>query len=397
MEEKKQSQASLGRERRRAYDVLETLGRGSQATVKLARHKATGALVAIKTIAKPDAHDSSSEVNNAGSSSGLERMARSYATALLNVTTEVKILTEMAGHPAVPRLYEFFESSTKWYIVMEYIQGPVSLIAQSKELALPSSGAADLLPLHGQQSLDTFLTEQGGKLPEQTTIAIVSSILYALAALHARGFVHRDLKPGNIVLRDATNPASLVIIDYGSSFADSKTSVSALAPGLKKSSLNAMQTICGTPFYLPPEIVRGADYDEKVDLWSLGCIAFHLLCGKSPFQDATGYSDLYARILAAKYQLPADSHASYEARWFVSYLLDTVAANRPTAGQALAHPWISPPTPTEEIIDLYDQSGMLVEWDAATGSLKCAPGSKAEKLMKQLPSTICVAAGTGRY
>lgn len=376
---------AFGRQRRTAYETLETLGRGSQATVKLARHKATQALVAIKTISKPDCRSSGSDSdsnNGASSSSALERMAQSYASVLQSVRNEVRILREMEGHPSIPRLYEVFETSSKWYIVMEYIGGPVSWEQKTAPLAFQGLTS---FPSQFLQDLDTFLKEQGGKLAEEQSIAIVSSILHALVALHAKGFVHRDLKPANIVIRDAANPADLVIIDFGSSFAVAKA---APAPGQKQSSLNAMQTICGTPYFLSPELVRGAEYDAKVDLWAIGCIAFTLLCGRSPFSDSTSYSDLYTRIMSAGFQFPASSDASVEARLFVSALLDIDVTRRATAGEALAHRWISPPTPTLECAEVFELSGALVEWDAATGSLRCAEGVVGEQLTRQFPLQV---------
>ena len=209
-------------------------------------------------------------------------------------------------------------------------------------------------------------------MPETVASDILSGILYTLARLHFLGIVHRDLKPANILLRDPMNPSDVVLIDFGSSFTPGKKPPVA---GAECSSVGAMKTICGTPYFLSPELTRGEDYSAKVDIWAVGCLAYTMLFGKSPFADSGSYSTLYSRISRADYSFPADVNGPSEtARWFVRSLLEAVPAFRPEAGQALSHPWISPPTPSCEIgtdfagADRFG-SGMLVTFDEATGSL----------------------------
>ena len=208
-------------------------------------------------------------------------------------------------------------------------------------------------------------------MPETVASDILSGILYTLAILHSKGIVHRDLKPANILLRDALTPSDVVLIDFGSSFTPGKK---APVTGAVCSSVNAMKTICGTPFYLSPELVKGSDYTSKVDIWALGCLAYAMLFGKSPFHNSASYSTLYTRISQADYSFPEEVNGPSEnARWFVRSLLEAIPAFRPEAGQALAHPFISPPTPPTPTFDFAKagnfESGMLVTFDEATGSL----------------------------
>lgn len=354
-----------GRAKRRHYETVKTLGRGAQATVKLARHIPTGAMVAVKTVTKPEGLAARTALSANG--------PNPYDTALQSVMTEVRVLEEMDSHAAIPNYFDFFETSHKWYIVMEYIAGP------------------DLDLLLKDRDYDTGR----GHLSEAEARQVMASLLDILANLHGKGLAHRDLKPANICLRNKSRLSDIVLIDFGASFVSAPGGNGSNSPyitpsnsssGSSTSTLDAMKTICGTPFFLPPEIVRGERYDAKVDIWSAGCIAFTLLSGSSPFQNSLSFSDLYARILSSEFYFPEDSVVSPEARDFVRRLLDPVPVRRPTAAEALQHPWITNkttaafvplPLPAKqsktliaENLEIYEQSGLLVEWDAATQSIK---------------------------
>ena len=90
----------------------------------------------------------------------------------------------------------------------------------------------------------------------------------ALAYCHRRGIVHRDLKPENIVYASTLPDAPLKLVDFG--FA-------------KRVSAGGLGADIGSPWYVAPEILSSQPYGAAVDLWSLGCIAFIVLCGSPPF------------------------------------------------------------------------------------------------------------------
>jgi len=94
----------------------------------------------------------------------------------------------------------------------------------------------------------------------------------ALSYLHRKHVIHRDIKPENLLL--GIN-GELKIGDFG---------WSVHAPG------NRRTTLCGTPDYIPPEMVEGKDHNEKVDNWALGVLAYEFLCGGPPFEDPRGRS-----------------------------------------------------------------------------------------------------------
>ncbi|KAI9027710.1 kinase-like domain-containing protein [Hyaloraphidium curvatum] len=288
------------------YEPLSLLGAGSHATVRLARHRATGALVALKTVRKPPP--------------GAERDAARARWAV-----EAAALEAAAGHPGFPKLLDSFETESRFTLVLEYIEGP---------------------------NLQTY-SEECGPLPEHTVVAIVSSLLYSLAHLHARGIAHRDIKPANVVLRDRHDPSSAVLVDFGC--ASTRTA--------------GLRTLVGTPLYFSPELVRGEPASEKCDLWGVGCVAYELLCGRSPFHDAASMFDLYDRIAGARISSPA-GRMSPAAERFVRSLLRADPAARPTAGEALADPWISPPSPVAAPGEPWGaEGGQRVDFVAATGTL----------------------------
>ncbi|KAI9027759.1 kinase-like domain-containing protein [Hyaloraphidium curvatum] len=343
------------RGRKEDYVKLSTLGYGSQATVRLGRHRPTGKLVAVKTIDKKDCPLSLS----CSPGSPVDKATVEAVTAADNVINEARILgCDAAGHPNIPHLYDFFESENRYYVVLEYCQGV---------------------------DLETFLGEHPDGLSETQAIPIITTLLYTIAYLHSKGIVHRDLKPANIILRDAAHdPGNLALIDFGSAFTVGRKQPRFASLGIPAvpSTMEALRTICGTPFYIAPELVRGVEYTAKVDVWGLGCLAYTLLCGVSPFHDAGSFDVLYKRILHADFGFPEHCHVSSEAQSFIRYLLNPDPHARPTAGQALAHVWVSP----HEFVRSSSfvrrrRSGVQVEF--SDGSLRCS--SEAPKASSSLP------------
>lgn len=93
----------------------------------------------------------------------------------------------------------------------------------------------------------------------------MQELLCAIAHCHANGVIHRDIKPENIMV-DSNERVKL--LDFGLS---------------KKSKGETDQTICGTPYYIAPEMIEGDFYNEKVDIWSIGVLLYSLVSGEMPF------------------------------------------------------------------------------------------------------------------
>jgi tetratricopeptide (TPR) repeat protein len=130
---------------------------------------------------------------------------------------------------------------------------------------------------------------RGGGLPIADVMAILRDVAKALAYAHARGIVHRDIKPDNVLLSGGT----AVVTDFGIAKALSASRGEGPASG----TLTSVGTSIGTPAYMAPEQVAGdPNIDHRVDLYALGCMAYELLAGQTPFGERTPQKILAAHL-----------------------------------------------------------------------------------------------------
>ena len=165
--------------------------------------------------------------------------------------------------------------------------------------------------------------EKAGSLPALQALVILKQVLSALSALHQRGLVHRDVKPGN-VLFDAEGRA--VLVDFGllQPIRAAETpgpADSVLAPALGAGSSRAGQ-IAGTAAYMAPEQARGESVDARADLYSLGVMAFELLSGRLPYrsEDPLTLAELHERAPLPELPRAVD---------WLQPLVDALLAKRP--------------------------------------------------------------------
>ena len=154
------------------------------------------------------------------------------------------------------------------------------------------------------------------------------SVLEAVAYLHKNDIVHRDIKPENILFESEQGDA-IKLIDFG------------LARKHKKGDA-PMRNPVGTAYYMSPEILKGK-YDRSCDVWSVGIIAYILLCGYPPFNGETD-QDIFESIRRGKMNFPTHrgwSTKSSAAKDFIKSLLCIDPKKRSTAQEALDHPWIA--------------------------------------------------------
>lgn len=210
------------------------------------------------------------------------RGALSRDSQFARFVDEFKMLHDI-DDPAVAEFYDFRVTPGYCYIAMEYFE---------------------------QGHLGTRLKEA---LPAQEALRIAMEVAQALSIIHMAGVVHRDLKPGNIMLR---NDGTVALIDFG-------ISRSAL---LKNQDVSA---ITGTPYYMSPEQGSGESTDERTDLYSLGIVLYQMLTGEKPF----GGSDAH-EILAAHREDPIPVLGGELA--LHQHLISRLLAKRPEARIASA-------------------------------------------------------------
>ena len=221
------------------YEIRSLIGRGGMAEVHLGFDTRLSRVVAIKMLRRDLAQDSIFQAR-------FRREAQSAASL---------------NHPNIVAVYdtgeEIIEDATGRsiavpYIVMEYVEGHT---------------VKDLI-------------SDGTAVPINEAIEIVSGVLSALQYSHASHLVHRDIKPGNIML---TSEGKVKVMDFG------------IARALTDSQATMTQTnaVVGTAQYLSPEQARGETVDARSDLYSTGVLLFELLTGRPPFKgDSVRHSGL---------------------------------------------------------------------------------------------------------
>jgi len=179
-------------------------------------------------------------------------------------------------------------------------------------------------------------TTPSGCLSEQKTSGIIKSLLESINYLHENDIVHRDIKPENILF-ESEQEDTIKLIDFGLSRRHKKGEAS-------------MSNPVGTAYYMSPELLKG-NYDKSCDIWSIGVVAYILLCGYPPFN---GDNDnvIFESIKRGHFEFPnqAWSNKSDLAKDFIKCLLRRDPNKRLTAKEALRHPWITKTTHSESAV-----------------------------------------------
>lgn len=268
--------APVGGDTVQGWSMERVVGSGSFATVWLARRGAETA--AIKVIAT-------------------ERLSSKLKQSL---ESEVTILRKI-DHPNIVRLLETVKAKSRLYLVMEYC------------------GGGDLAGYIRQH--------------KKTTEAVARSFIQQLGAgmkeMWLNNFVHRDLKPQNLLLSDKSSDAVLKIADFG------------FARDLQPQRL--ADTLCGSPLYMAPEILQFQKYDAKADLWSVGVILYELLVGHTPF-DGGNHVQLLRNIETNEASIPNRVAASLSTCCvrLIYQLLKRSPIERISFQEFFSHPFLAP-------------------------------------------------------
>jgi calcium-dependent protein kinase len=213
---------------------------------------------------------------------------------------EVAILRSL-DHPNILRVYDWYETPTHSYMVMEYCSG------------------------------GNLLSSDRCPYTEPQVAQVMIQVLGAMVYIHKRGIAHRDVKPENIVYAHKGEEAPPKLIDFGLS----KQSMGHGQP------LN-MKCRVGTLLCMSPEVIRGK-YTNKADIWSVGTVAYTLLSNTRPFDGSTDREIINNILDYGKYkpmQGPVWNEVSDLAKDFCAKLMTYNPDKRPTAKEALAHAWL---------------------------------------------------------
>ncbi|CAI9099564.1 OLC1v1036409C2 [Oldenlandia corymbosa var. corymbosa] len=222
------------------------------------------------------------------------------AIAIEDVRREVKMLRALTGHKNLVQFYDSYEDEDNVYIVMELCKGG--------------------------ELLDRILS-RGGKYSEDDAKVVMVQILSVVAYCHLQGVVHRDLKPENFLFNSKDEHSPLKAIDFG------------LSDYVKPD--ERLNDIVGSAYYVAPEVLHRS-YGTEADMWSIGVIAYILLCGSRPFWARTE-SGIFRAVLKAdpNFDEAPWPSLSADAVDFVKRLLNKDYRKRLTAAQALSHPWLA--------------------------------------------------------
>ncbi|XP_022756486.1 CBL-interacting serine/threonine-protein kinase 24-like isoform X1 [Durio zibethinus] len=269
------------------YEVGRTIGEGTFAKVKFAHNTDTGESVAMKVLAK---------------------------TTILKhrmVDQEISIM-KIVRHPNIVRWNEVLASSTKIYIILEFVSGG--------------------------ELFDKIVHCQ--RLPENECRRYFQQLIDAVAHCHSKGVYHRDLKPENLLLDSYGN---LKVSDFGLS-------------ALQQQGAGLLHTTSGTPNYVAPELLSNQGFDgAAADVWSCGVILFVIMAGYLPF-DEIDLPTLYKKINDAQFSCPF--WFSSGPKSLIQKILDPNPITRIQIEGIKKDPWLAkhyvPVRPREEEVNLKD-------------------------------------------
>ncbi|GLW53919.1 protein kinase domain-containing protein [Kitasatospora phosalacinea] len=233
----------IGRALNGRYELGEILGVGGMATVYRALDHQLGRPVAVKVLNGGLADDPRFA----------ERFAREARSAAL------------LAHPRIVTVFDSGVDQGSPYLVMELVHGA---------------------------TLGRVIAEQG-VLPVERAVGTAAAVLDALAAAHAQGLVHRDIKPGNVMI---TQDGGVKVVDFGIARAGSSAG----------QQLTQTASVLGTAAYLSPEQATAGQVDGRADLYAVGCVLYEMLAGAPPFTADTPVAVTFKHV--TEYPVPVSVH-----------------------------------------------------------------------------------------
>lgn len=280
------------------YVVGKELGVGHYATVKEGINKKTEQIVAIK-IFHPQLNDDQKK----------NKQFREEIDILMRV-----------NHPNIVKLLD------------NYVE-TVSKAQIQKYLVLEKIDDGELF--------DRILRKTS--LRQDETNALFKQILTGLQYLHGMNIIHRDIKPENILLNitKRTTPEELQRGPWDEDELDIQVKIADFGLAKFTGEMQFTNTLCGTPSYVAPEVLRKTDYSSKVDVWSAGVLLYVCLCGFPPFSDTLGPPSLKEQIAQGIFAFysPYWDEIDDSALHLISHLLVVDPNDRYSVDDTMSHPW----------------------------------------------------------
>ncbi|KXJ94003.1 kinase-like domain-containing protein [Microdochium bolleyi] len=319
------------------WKLGKTLGKGSAARVRLARHHVTHELAAVKILSQASCH-----MTQAGSLAELDQWDRQREEyhaenhIPLSIEREVAIL-KLIDHPNIMKLYDIWENRSEIYLVLEFVE---------------------------RGDLFEYINSHG-PIPEDETVFYFRQMLSALEYCHSFNICHRDLKPENILLKEN---GQIKIADFG---------MAAIQQGPN----HMLRTSCGSPHYAAPELVSRRKYrGDKVDVWSLGVILYAMLCARLPFDDPD-IPRLLAKATKGVYEMPG--WLSHSAQDLIRRMLQVDPKDRISIRKIWKHPLVV----KYAHFDRFDENGGQIQ--SIPKAVQCRPVAPEEvdlQTLRQLKS-----------
>jgi len=217
------------------YRIEKVIGEGGMGTVYLASHtKIPNRVSAIKVL-------KSNFLQNENLKNRFRR--------------EMEIMSGMT-HENIVKLEQFDEDDLGMYLIMEYFKGV---------------------------EIDDYLKNKIGVFPEEKAVPLMIQILKAFSFAHKKGIVHRDIKPGNILINQEANQVK--VLDFG---------IAKMKDDISMQTKSGAQI--GTVFYMSPEQVHGKELDARSDIYALGVTFYQMLTGINPYHDLNTEYEIYNKI-----------------------------------------------------------------------------------------------------
>ncbi|EMC91157.1 hypothetical protein BAUCODRAFT_80229 [Baudoinia panamericana UAMH 10762] len=265
------------------------IGKGSFATVYLAQHRKKKSYAAVKAV----------------------MMSKLTKKLKENLDSEIKILKSLQ-HPHIVAMFSYLETPSYIYLTMEYCQlSDLSQFMKKRHTLATLPETADIFK--------RYPNPPAGGLNEVLSRHFLKQIASALLYLRDRNLIHRDIKPQNLLL----NPAPSYMAKQRPEDVPLAASEHSLVPAVGVETLPMLkiadfgfarhlpstsmaETLCGSPLYMAPEILRYEKYDARADLWSTGTVLHEMVVGKPPFR-AQNHVDLLRKIEKAEDQIIFDN------------------------------------------------------------------------------------------